>query len=489
MNLRSGVAENLVNIKYEELRVGLIGLGLEAYWSQFDGLEQRLLGYLSEVEQRIAKNGRHIINLGLVDTPEKGLDAGHACRQHDVDLLVVYMTTYALSSTVLPTILRAKVPVILLNLQPTAAIDYAKFNAMTSRTAMTGEWLAYCSSCPVPEIANVLKRLDIPFQQVTGTLHDDPDCWSEVEQWLDAAKVAHVLQHSRMGLMGHYYGGMLDIATDLTQVSGRFGIDVEMLETDELSALRRTIASDELQAKLGEFREFFEMADDCAEVEVIDAARTSIALDRMVSKHDLDMVAYYYKGSGVRENEMTLSSIILGTSILTGRGIPVAGEYEVKNVIAMKIMDLFGTGGSFTEYYAIDFAADLILMGHDGPGHVLIAERKIKVRPLEAYHGKVGSGLSVEMSVKYGPVTLLSVVEDKGRGFSLLVAEGFSVPGEALEIGNTNSRYRFSLGARRFVEEWSAHGPAHHCAVGLGHIADHLSKLASLLGLGFAKVC
>jgi L-arabinose isomerase len=214
-----------------------------------------------------------------------------------------------------------------------------------------------------------------------------------------------------------------------------------------------------------------------------------VALDDFVEKNDLDLMAYFYKGSGIAENEDTISSIILGTSMLTGRGVPVAGEYEVKNVIAMKIMDLLGVGGSFTEYYAMDYAADVVLMGHDGPGHIGIAQDKIKVRPLQVYHGKVGKGLSVEMSVKHGPVTLLSVVEDSARGFQLLVAEGESVAGEILEIGNTNSRYRFPLGARRFVEQWNSHGPAHHCAIGVGHVAGRLEKVASLLKLGFAKVC
>jgi L-arabinose isomerase len=184
-----------------------------------------------------------------------------------------------------------------------------------------------------------------------------------------------------------------------------------------------------------------------------------------------------------------VSSIILGTSLLTARHIAVAGEYEVKNAMAMKIMDLIGAGGSFTEYYAVDYNEDLVLMGHDGPGHIAIAEGKTKVRPLQVYHGKVGRGLSVEMSVKHGPVTLLSVVEDAGARFKLLVAEGESVPGAILEIGNTNSRYRFSLGARGFLEAWNAQGPAHHCAVGIGHVANTLRKAAALMGIGFHQVC
>jgi L-arabinose isomerase len=93
------------------------------------------------------------------------------------------------------------------------------------------------------------------------------------------------------------------------------------------------------------------------------------------------------------------------------------------------------------------------------------------------------------MSVKHGPVTLLSVVETAAEKLKLLVAEGESVAGPILEIGNTNSRYRFSIGARTFVNDWNAHGPAHHCAVGVGHIANKLDKLGRLLGIEVAQVC
>ncbi len=218
------------------------------------------------------------------------------------------------------------------------------------------------------------------------------------------------------------------------------------------------------------------------------AARTSLALDRMVELHNLGSMAYYYSGSGNPANEDAISSIILGTSLLTARGIPVAGECEVKNAQAMKIMDVFGAGGSFTEHYAVDFTDDVVLMGHDGPGHLAIAEGKIKVRPLQVFHGKVGHGLSVEMSVKHGPVTLLSVVESAGR-LKLLTAEAESVPGPILEIGNSNSRYRFSIGARQFINAWSAQGPAHHCAIGIGHCAARIDKLGSLLGIETIRIC
>jgi len=471
------------------LRVGLFGIGLAAYWSQFAGLEERLQGYVARVADKLAGRGREIVNFGLVDSAEKAFAVGHEARRQDVDLLVLYVTTYALSSTVMPVVRRAKVPVLVLNLQPEAAIDYARFNALPDRTAMTGDWLAFCSACPVPEIANVFARAGVPFHQVTGVLDGDPECWREIEDWIAAAQVVETLSHMRLGLMGHYYGGMLDIATDLTAVSSVFGTHIEMLEIDELGALRAAVTDAAVTAKLAEFQSEFDVQADCSAVELARAAKTAAALDELVARHSLGALAYFYSGTGCAMNEDTITSIILGTSMLTRRGIPVAGEYEVKNALAMKIMDSLGAGGTFTEYYAVDFKDDVVLMGHDGPGHSGIAEGKTKVKPLSVFHGKVGRGLSVEMSVKNGPVTLLSVVENSRGGFKLLVAEGASEAGPILEIGNTNSRYRFPIGARGFIQRWNEQAPAHHCAVGLGHVGDKLDKLGKLLGIEVVRVC
>jgi len=473
----------------QRARVGLVGLGLKAYWAQFEGLEGRLTGYVDKVAEKIGRDGVEVVNLGLIDTPQKGMQAGHQLRREDVDLLVIYATTYALSSTVLPMVQRAKVPVILVNLQPEAAIDYASFNRLKDRTAMTGEWLAYCAACPIPEIANVFRRAGIRFHQVTGMLEDDPVCWQEIGEWMQAANVVQALAHNRVGLMGHYYSGMMDIVTDLTAVCAHFGGHFEMLEVDALSHLREQVSEDEVAARVREMEAHFDVQADCSAFEMKRVAKTSVALDRMVAGNELTSMAYFYSGSGNAANEDTMSSIILGTSLLTARGVPVAGEYEVKNVLAMKIMDELGAGGSFTEFYAMDFSDDVVLMGHDGPGHIGIAEGKCKVRPLEVYHGKVGSGLSVEMSVRYGPVTILSVVEDGAGGFLLLIAEGMCESGPTLEIGNTNSRYRFSVGARGFMNAWNGHGPAHHCAAGVGHVAGRLEKVAALLGIRAVRVC
>ncbi len=471
-----------------KLRVGLFAIGLDAYWDQFPGLQQRLSEYAGKVAERLGRTGAEIVNLGMIDSPEKAAAAGHAFRSADVDLLFLHVTTYALSSTVLPVVRRAKVPVIILNLSPGDAIDYAAFNSMRDRGKMTGEWLAWCQACPVPEIANVFRRANIPFFQVTGMLDGDPAAWQEIEEWLEAAHVAHRMEQNRLGVMGHYYGGMLDVYSDLTLHCSVFGGHVELLEVDELAALRGEVPAAEIRQRVAHFHEVFDVQPDCPPEELERAARTSVALDRLVERHKLGSMAYYYSGSGNPANEDTISSIILGTSLLTARGIPVAGECEVKNAQAMKIMDSFGAGGSFTEYYAVDFRDDVVLMGHDGPGHLAIAEGKIKVRPLKVFHGKVGRGLSVEMSVKHGPVTLLSVVESAGR-IKLLTAHAESVPGPILEIGNTNSRYRFGIGARRFIDEWNTQGPAHHCAIGTGHLAAKIEKLGALLGIETVRIC
>ena len=471
------------------LRIGLLGVGLAEYWPQFDGLYERLLGYLATVEGRLGGHGREVVSFGLVDNPEQALQTGHEARAKDMDILVIHVTTYALSSLLLPIVRRAKVPVLLLDLQPAAAIDYTAFNALADRTVMTGNWLAYCCACPIPEFANVFARCGVPLHQIHGVLEDDPACWREVEEWLEAARTVHVLSHTTLGLMGHYYSGMLDIATDLTAVCHIFGVHLEHLEVDELSRMRQAAGEAEVAAQLSAICKTLDVHEDCATEELERAARTSAGLHQFAQKYRLGALAYYYKGTGVAANEDTMSSIILGTSLLTASGVPVAGEYEIKKVLAMKILDTLGAGGSFTEYYAVDYDDDAVLMGHDGPGHPGIAQSKVRVRPLEVYHGKVGKGLSVEMSVKSGPVTLLSVVESKQHGFHLLVAEGEAVPGPHLEIGNTNSRYRFSLGARGFMHAWNSHSPAHHCAVGVGHVASVLEKIGALLGIAVVRVC
>ena len=433
-----------------EITVGLYGIGLDTYWPQFEGLHDRLVGYQNRLAEKLARPGVRVVNVGLIDDPQKAGDAADTFQREDVQLVFLYVSTYALSSTVLPVVRKLKKPVVVLNLQPTSKIDYATFNALGDRTKMTGEWLANCQACSVPEIANAFLRAGVQFHQITGVLDGDAFVDSALDDWIEAARVASVMRTSRVGLVGHYYNGMLDVYSDLTRLQSQIGPHFEIREFGEILALR------------GEVTE---------------------------PQHNLDAMAYFYNGFGDERYSDLIASVIVGNSILTSRNVPVAGEYEVKNCLAMKIMDAFGVGGAFSELYALDFDDDIVLLGHDGPCHPKIAQGKTKIKPLYVYHGKVGQGLSVETSVQYGPATLLSVIDAPDGNAKFLVAEGVSEPGPILEIGNTNSRYRFPCGAREFIDAWSRRGPSHHCAIGVGHIAKRLEILASILGVEFIRVC
>jgi len=469
------------------IKVGLFGVGLDTYWAQFDGLLDHLKGYQSEVKSNIEKFGVEVVDGGMVDNPVKAREAADLFRTSDIEILFLYVSTYALSSTILPVVQKAKVPVVILNLQPVAALDYTAFNNLKDRGKMTGVWLEHCQACSVPEFASVLNRSGIGYEIVTGYLQQK-EVWSDIESWLEAARVAAALRVNRLGILGHYYGGMLDVYTDVTKQSAIFGTHVEILEMCELKKYRDEVTETEIKSKIDEFHTAFEVVAECEAYEIERAAKTSVALDKLVKNRNLGSMAYYYEGDSGNDYENIVTSIIAGNTLLTGKNIPIAGECEVKNAQAMKIMAEFGAGGSFSEFYLMDFTDDVVMLGHDGPAHFAIAEGRVKLVPLPIFHGKPGKGLSIQMTVKHGDVTLLSVVEGKDEVF-LLVAEGQSVAGPVLEIGNTNSRYRFSIGAKSFMDEWSKQGPAHHCAIGVGHIGNKIEKLGKLLGIKVVKVC
>jgi L-arabinose isomerase len=470
------------------LRVGLFGIGLDAYWDQFEGLRDRLTGYQARTARGLEERGAEVVDVGLVDTPDRAREAASTLAASGVDLVFLYVSTYALSSTVLPVVAGVGKPVVVLNLQPTPAIDYDRLNAMGDRGRMTGEWLASCQACSIPEIASVFARARVPFRVVTGHL-EDPRAWGEIGEWIRAARVRRGMAENRVGLMGHYYGGMLDVYSDLTPHAATFGCHFEIVEMDELSALRDGLSDGDVQAMRHRLAATFDIDPACPEEELRRAARTSAALQALVDRHRLGSLAYYFEGQPGSAHQDVVTSLIPGNTLLTASGVPVAGEYEVKNVQAMKILDLAGAGGSFSELYAMDFMDDVVLLGHDGPGHAAIAQEKVRLVPLPVFHGKPGRGLSIQMRVKHGPATLLSVTQDAEGRLGLLVAEGEVVAGPTLQIGNTNSRYRFPLGAREFVNAWSKAGPAHHCAIGVGHHASWLQRLADLWAVSYHRVC
>jgi L-arabinose isomerase len=401
---------------------------------------------------------------------------------------MLYAATYATSSQVLPVVQAANAPVVVLNLQPTRTLDY---EAMT-----TGEWLANCSACCVPEIAGAFTRARIPYRTVTGTLVAEDPAWAILAEWLDAARAVRSLRAARLGFLGHTYPGMLDMYSDFTQVHAQTGAHVEVLEVDELVARVEGAAPAEVDRKGAEIRETFDLADAgadpiAAEItpEVFEwSARVAVGLDTLVEDFDLDGLTYYYRGIDGNAAERVAAGLIVGNSLLTARGVPTAGEGDLKTNIAMLLLDRLGAGGSYTEFYALDFDEDFILMGHDGPGHLAIAEGRPVARALKLYHGKSGAGLSIEMKVRLGPVTILGLTQTAEGSLKLVAAEGESVPGPTFRIGNTNSRIRFASGPRTFFDAWCAEGPTHHIALGVGHQLSRIGKVADLLGLELAVV-
>jgi L-arabinose isomerase len=389
---------------------------------------------------------------------------------------------------VLPVAQAVGAPVVVLNLQTTRTLDY---ESMT-----TGEWLANCSACCVPEIAGAFARARIPYRTVTGTLLDGDVAWDVLREWLDAAAAVRSLRGARIGFLGHTYPGMLDMYSDFTQVHAQTGAHVEVLEIDDLVERVESADAGAVEAKGAEIRETFELADAgvdpiAAEItpDVFDwSARVAVGLDTLVEDFELNGLTYYYRGLGENIAERVAAGLIVGNSLLTARGVPASGEGDLKTCLAMLLMDRLGAGGSYTEFYALDFDEGFVLMGHDGPGHLAIAEGMPVARALKLYHGKSGAGLSIEMKVRLGPVTILGMTQTADGRLKLVAAEGESIPGPTFRIGNTNSRISFSSGPTEFFDAWCAEGPTHHVALGVGRQLSRVRKVADLLGLELAVV-
>jgi L-arabinose isomerase len=460
-------------------RVGVFGIGLHAYWEQFPGLKQRLEGYQRLVETKVASFGVEVVSAGLIDTTPAAVEASSLFARGDLDLILCYIGTYATSSQVLPVVQRTKAPVLVLNLQPCAALDYEHTD--------TGEWLANCSVCCAPEIANAFSRAGVQFRVVSGMLHEDPAAWGEIADWCRAAGVARAVRDSRIGFLGHTYPGMLDMYSDFTSVSAQAGIHVEVLEMCDLDECVEQASADEVAEKIAVARRTFDM-EDVAAGDLAWAAQVAAGLDRLVERFRLNGLTYYYRGLAGNRYERLSASLILGNSLLTARGVAASGEGDLKTCVAMTMLDRMGAGGSYTEFYAMDFRQQFVLMGHDGPMHLAIADGRPVLRGLGLYHGKRGSGVSVECRVKTGPVTLLAMTQTAEGRLKLVVAEGESIPGPLLKIGNTNSRVRFALPPGEFINQWCGHAPTHHFALGVGHRRAAVAKVAELMGIALETV-
>lgn len=485
----------------QKARIGLYSAGLKAYWSQFSGLRERLIAYGKFIESRLACDCE-VFNFGLVDDEQSGREAGEWLNSQNVDLVFCHSATYFTSASVLPVHQICKAPVVVLNLQPTPQMNYPQ--------TTTGEWLAVCVACPVPEIANAFNRAGISYHVVNGLLGlpapvcvSAPDevtaerpeairAWREIRQWAAAASIKRTLTHSRFGFLGNNYSGMLDMYSDFTMIQAQTGIHVELLEMCDLDRCLKAVQPADVERMRKKVLEFFQISGDSpsdpiarkpTEEQLEWSCRVAAAQERMVAEYRLNALSYYYHGADGNAYEQLQSGFIVGHSLLTAAGVPCAGEGDLKTALAMKICDTLGTGGSFCEIVAADYNEGTIIMGHDGPFHISIASEKPILRGMGIYHGKRGSGVSVEAYVRPGPVTALGVTQTREGRLRMIVSEGEAIKRPILTIGNTQTHIRWNTDPDNYMDKWFMLAPTHHFALAVGHQQDLFLKTAELLGM------
>ena len=470
-------------------KIGIFAVAHATYWNQFEGLYESLMGFHKDLCDMVKANDVEIIDFGMIDSSEKSYAAAKKMQAADLDVIFCNMTTYATSSVFAPILKEVDRPVILTALQPRRALDYDKANTFMQ--------LENDSICSVPEFTGVAIRLGKKVHDVIlGCLYDDEQAKAEIAQWCDIAKVLHDLRGARMGLMGHVMESMYDMHADPTAVSAAFHLHVPLIEMDDVLDLYNTVTEEEVQKKIKLIDEEFDMPEPksdpvtskLTDEDKYQAAKSAAALDKLVEKFNLTGLAYYYEGREDSLHRKVATTFIVGNSILNAQGIPMCGEFDIKTCIAMLIMDRLDIGGSFAELHPFDFNDNVILIGHDGPHHLRIAEGKPVLRSLKKYHGKPGSGASVEFKLKEGPITMLGITQTAEGKFKFVIGEGYSKEGEIPPTGNTNTRGCFEPDTKTFIKKWVMQGPTHHYALGIGHHADTIAKIADVLGIEYVIV-
>lgn len=490
----------------KQVRIGLYSAGLHTYWGQFSGLKERLEYYNSFISQKLSQFGE-VYNFGLTDSEDAGLKAGEYFNEHNVDIIFAHSATYFTSSYVLPIHQICKAPAVWLNLQPTARMNYAQTG--------TGEWLAHCVGCPVPEVSNAFERAGIPFRVVNGLLglENTPGisvadevtahmpqaqrAWAEIGQWARAAQVRRSMQGARFGFLGNNYSGMLDMYSDMTMLQSQLGLHIEILEMCDLDTELKRVTPEEVDWKRRQIEEFFVISGDSpsdpiarrpSDEQLRWAATVAAAQEKLVNARRLDALSYYYHGADGNHYEQLQGGFIVGHSLLTANGVPCAGEGDLKTNAAMKICDILGVGGSFTEIVAMDYLSNTMLLGHDGPFHIRISDGKPTLRGMGVFHGKRGSGVSVEANVISGPVTTLGLTQTGNGRLRLIASEGTAVKNPILAIGNTQTHVDFGMPLDDYMSEWFAQAPTHHCAMSVGHNAELFRKAAELMNIEFVRI-
>ncbi len=470
-------------------KIGVFAVAHATYWEQFEGLEDNIMGYHHDFIEKVKSNDVEVVDFGMIDSSEKAYDALPKILAENVDVIFCNMVTYATSSVFAPIVKEINKPMVLIALQPLKKLDYTK--------ASTFMQLENDNICSVPEFTGVAIRLGKKISDVIiGSLYDDDAADKEIAKWCDIAKVLHDLHGARLGLMGHTMEAMYDMHADPTAVSSAFGLHVPLLEIEDVIELYNSVTEKEISDKIKIIDNEFDIPEPksdpvtqkLTDADKYDAAKSAVALDKLVEKYNLTGLAYYYEGKKGTLQQKVATTVIVGNSILNAQGIPMCGEYDIKTLVAMLIMDRLDIGGSFAEFHPFDFEEDFIFVGHDGPHHLRIAEGKPVLRSLKKYHGKPGSGASVEFKLKEGPITMLGITSTYDGRMKFVIGEGISKAGPIPPTGNTNTRGFFEPTTKEFIKKWVMEGPTHHYALGIGHHAQTIAKIAEVLGIEYVIV-
>lgn len=470
-------------------RVGVISMGHHTYWTQFDGLLAEMNRKTEVFVKKLEGNRVEVIDFGMVDSTQVAYQVLPKINAADLDLLFVDMVTYATSSTIAPLLNRLTAPIVMVALQPLAAMDYSK--------ASTFVQLCNDDVCSVSEFSSVAQRMGAQMPQfVFGMLTGDAQADAEIAEWCQIAKVLHDLRKARIGHMGHVLESMYDMQTDVVALTRTFGLHAVQCEPDEVYKYYVKPDAAAVAAMKNRILGFFDtpvpVSDPITEkltpehLEI--AATAAVALEKFIEEKQLDGLAYYYEAAPESKMRELVTNFIVGNSMLTAAGFPMCGEFDIKNCICMMIFDRLEIGGSFAEFHPMDFQHDTVLVGHDGPHHLNIANRRPVLRSLKKYHGKPGSGAGVEFSIKTGPITMLSMSVKADGQFKWILAEGESLDYPVPPTGNTNTHGKFLPDLRTFLRRWMGEGPTHHFALGIGHKADVIEKLAKVLNIECVRV-
>lgn len=468
----------------KELHIGFFGVGYDFYWSQFPGLFEELMDKHQVIMGKVPRKAVKIIDFGMVDNPSKAYETVLKMQAANLDILFCNMLTYATSGTFGVIVRAVEVPIILVALQPRKALNYSK--------ASTYMQLANDDICSLPEFIGVAARMGKRIPGVIiGTLYDDPEADRRIAEYCQIARVLKGLKQAHFGHIGHPINAMLDMHTDITMLTSFFGCHVVECEANEIVDHYVNCRENEIEAAEKIILEFFDTPDPVSDPiavklkkeDLSTSAQVAVALKKFIESKKIDGLAYYYNGSPDSMEELVMSNLIVGNSILTSSGFPMCGESDLKTLVAMMIMNLLGIGGSFAEFHPVDFNEGFVLVGHDGPHNISIAEGKPVLRSLIKYHGKPGSGAGVEFKIKEGPITMLSINSTCDGKFKFVIAEGESVKGPIPPTGNTNTRGYFKPDVSTFLYRWMNEGPTHHFALGIGHNAHLIKKVADYLNI------